>query len=70
MTFPSASFTESSPRTLRSCSNEMHFVPTETYFFAQLYSRSDYWLRIPILPGFSATYSGRRFFDSSQMRSD
>ena len=70
MTFPSASSTDSSPRTLRSCSNEMHFVPTETYFFAQLYSRIEYWLRSPILSSFSATNFGRCFFHSSQMRSN
>ena len=69
MTFPSASFTDSRPSTFRSCSKEMRFFPTETYFFAQPYSRIAYWLRSPILAGFWETYSGRRFFDSSQMRS-
>ena len=33
MTFPSASFTDSSPRTLRSCSNEMHFVSDRDIFY-------------------------------------
>src|ERR1700680_700572 len=69
MIFPSASFTDSSPSTFRSCSKEIRLVPSVTYFFAQLYRRREYWLRSPILAGFSAIYSGKRFFDSSQMRS-
>jgi hypothetical protein len=66
MIFPSASFTDSSPRTFRSCSSEVRFVPTAAYIFAQMYRRRAYWPRSPISAGFSATYSGRRFFDSSQ----
>jgi hypothetical protein len=40
MMFLSTFFTESSPSTFLSSSNEMRFFPIVTYFFAQLYSRS------------------------------
>jgi hypothetical protein len=40
MMFLSTFFTESSPSTFLSSSNEMRFLPIVTYFFAQLYSRS------------------------------
>jgi hypothetical protein len=49
MIFPPSSFTDSSPRTFRSCSKVMRFYPTETCFFAQLYSRRAYWLRSPTI---------------------
>jgi hypothetical protein len=64
MTFPSASFTDSSPRTFRSCSSEMRFLPSETCFVAKAYNLKTYWLRDPKLAGFWETYSGS-FFDSS-----
>jgi hypothetical protein len=69
MIFPSASCTDSSPSTFRSCSREMSLVPVSTYFFAQPYRRIEYWLRSPRLAGFWETYSGSRFFASSQIRS-
>lgn len=49
MIFPSASFTDSSPSTFRSCSKEVRFVPPVTFLFAQPSSRRAYWLRSPTI---------------------
>jgi hypothetical protein len=52
--FPSASSIESSPRTVRSCFNEICLVPAATCFFVHPYKRNAYRLRSPIAAGFCA----------------